>query len=349
MPDDATVPGQPAAGAASSAGATAHPLPAIDAARVSRTGPWLALSVQARQATAAVGTADKILARAADTDLTGAAGESAPAANVPTSRHGLAVIELALARAGVRLDELAGLSVTDGPGPFTAIRVAMSLIQGIGIGCRLPVIPVPSLAALASTAERAARLPAAEALAGTAAMGSAPALVLTALDARMNECYFGAWRVVPGHQPVEMLVGGVGHGSTVQPAFEALIDRLGSTADVAGAADAADAAGGAARLILAGSGFRSDAILADWASTLAATRAAQPTAGSNVVIDLEVEADAVDVLATALLPTVNGNPGAWQAISPTALRPRYVRDKVALDVDEQRRLAAARDAASSRG
>ena len=338
-------------------------------------GPWLALAVQSRRVSAAIGDADGVVARVDERDLPGAI-EAAPS-SAPTSRLALAVIDRALAEAGAGLKDLAGLCVADGPGPFTAIRVAMSLIQGIGVARRLPVIPVPSLAALAVTAALA---PLTAARAG-GRPGSA--LVLTAVDARMGECYFGAWRVglvdpasqgeaggpVPARvtRPVNLLPDGVGRGEQIRPAFEAVLARLAAEAE-AGAEAEAEAGtrpgpgpGTAHPLVmLVGSGFGVDPVLAGWQQ---ATAESDRIAGVDLVVDVDVEADASAVLAAALGPlstealaprstsarAPDPDVSQWGPVAASALRPRYVRDKVALDVDEQRRLAAARDAASSRG
>lgn len=354
-------------------------------------GPWLALSVQARRVSAAVGDATATIARVDDSDMEPAANQpvGAPAAGfpraevpgngtvakrlgsaAPTSRLALTIIDRALARAGVGLGDLAGLCVADGPGPFTAIRVAMSVIQGIGVARRLPAIPTPSLAALAVTMARA-----------PLAVGDAPwprsALVLTAVDARMGECYFGAWwvTVVRGTEgtgqavttllrPVECLASAVASGQRIRPVFEQLVARTLATA---GGADRDGAAPATARIrprvMLAGSGFQVDPVLAGW----------RPAGECELLVNASLEADAAGVLAAALSPraasvTLQAAPvtpvtpvtiAAGEAAAPAAcdwgplaaaeLRPRYVRDKVALDVDEQRRLVAARDAASSRG
>ena len=356
-------------------------------------GPWLALAVQSRRVSAAIGDADGVLARVDERDLPGAI-EAAPS-SAPTSRLALAVIDRALAEAGAGLKDLAGLCVADGPGPFTAIRVAMSLIQGIGVARRLPVIPVPSLAALAVTAALAPL---------TAACAGRPggALVLTAVDARMGECYFGAWRVglvdpaSPGEpggpalarvtRPVDLLPDGVGRGEQIRPAFEAVLARLAAGAEAEAATRPGPGPGTAHPLVmLVGSGFGVDPVLAGWQQAIAGRlgRQASPSseriAGVDLVVDVDVEADASAVLAAALAPlpaealgplsTEGFAPPSTEVLAPpstsarapdlgasqwgpvvaSALRPRYVRDKVALDVDEQRRLAAARDAASSRG
>ena len=357
MPGGPATPGRDPAPAADRPGGPAVSGPSLD------SRPWLALSVQARRVSAAVGHADEVLSQAFDTDLAGADEDprgrppGAAAVQAPSSRHALAVIGLALERARLTLSGIAGLCVADGPGPFTAIRVAMSLIQGIGIGRGLPVIAVPSLAALAVTAAR--REPQGGALAATAG----PALVLAAIDARMGECYFGAWSVRRDRQPAQCLADGVGPGVVVRAAFQALVDALdgaplpaaGETAGGAGGGPVGGALPGVrcrpwpARLVLAGSGFGVDPVLAAWEPCLASSGAASgipPDVRTETMSD--IEADAAGVLATALAPAPAGSRAAWTPMPAASLRPRYVRDKVALDVDEQRRLAQARDAASSR-
>lgn len=345
-------------------------------------GPWLALSVQAGRVSAAIGDDRRALAYCDERELApdlpaqpdldparsalrpGTAPEGGgpgPAARraiqpAPTSRLALSIIDRALKRAGIGLDDLAGLCVADGPGPFTAIRVAMSLIQGIGVARRLPAIATPSLAALAVTVARGA-------LAAEGEARARRALVLTAVDARMGECYFGAWLVTrrdapdgsgPADRPaamiwrpVEWLASDVCPGERIRPAFDALIARTRSMASGTGGRSSSTSTDDQAPLlVLAGSGFKVDPVLASW----------RPDAGQPVVVDSSAEADAIGVLTAALAPRAAGDdaPDAagaatWGPVAAAGLRPRYVRDKVALDVDEQRRLAAARDAASSRG
>src|SRR5690606_21044019 len=65
-----------------------------------------------------------------------------------------------------------------GPGSFTGLRICLGVIQGLAFGLNLPVIPVSTLAAMAEGFRRVNVLP-----------DKSP--ILAALDARMNEVYWG--------------------------------------------------------------------------------------------------------------------------------------------------------------
>jgi tRNA threonylcarbamoyladenosine biosynthesis protein TsaB len=80
-----------------------------------------------------------------------------------------------LADAGLAKAQLDAIAVGRGPGAFTGVRLAVAIAQGMALALDLPVVPVSTLAALAMQAQ-----------AGTE--------VLAAIDARMGEIYFGAFR-----------------------------------------------------------------------------------------------------------------------------------------------------------
>nr|VFJ96912.1 MAG: tRNA threonylcarbamoyl adenosine modification protein YeaZ [Candidatus Kentron sp. H]VFJ97120.1 MAG: tRNA threonylcarbamoyl adenosine modification protein YeaZ [Candidatus Kentron sp. H]VFK02851.1 MAG: tRNA threonylcarbamoyl adenosine modification protein YeaZ [Candidatus Kentron sp. H] len=84
-----------------------------------------------------------------------------------------------LSEAGLSLNHLDALAFGRGPGAFTGVRIATSVAQGLAFGADLPVVPISSLHALAQGAwrERGERN------------------LLAALDARMGEVYWGAYRV----------------------------------------------------------------------------------------------------------------------------------------------------------
>ena len=108
----------------------------------------------------------------------------------------LPFVESLLADAGTSLGQLDAVAFGCGPGSFTGVRIAAGLTQGIAFGAGLPVIPVSTLAALAQGAVREHGAKA----------------VLAALDARMQEVYWGAFRT-----DAEGLVEGVGEERVCAP------------------------------------------------------------------------------------------------------------------------------------
>ena len=91
-----------------------------------------------------------------------------------------------LADAGWQLADLDGIAFGAGPGAFTGVRIACSVAQGLALGAQLPVVPIPTLLALAQEAWR----------------DHGAARVFACLDARMREVYLafyarhdGGWRV----------------------------------------------------------------------------------------------------------------------------------------------------------
>ena len=97
-------------------------------------------------------------------------------------RHAELVLQMAerlLADAQLSLQALDGLAFGRGPGAFTGVRIAVGVVQGMAFGSGLPVAPVSTLAALAHGARRI----------------DGATKVATAVDARMNEVYWGLYRV----------------------------------------------------------------------------------------------------------------------------------------------------------
>jgi tRNA threonylcarbamoyladenosine biosynthesis protein TsaB len=91
----------------------------------------------------------------------------------------LGFVREVLSDAGLRVHDLDALAFGCGPGSFTGVRIATAVVQGLALGCELPVVPVSTLAALAHGAHRQ--------------FGGQHFAV--ALDARMSEVYFGAYTV----------------------------------------------------------------------------------------------------------------------------------------------------------
>jgi tRNA threonylcarbamoyladenosine biosynthesis protein TsaB len=93
----------------------------------------------------------------------------------PPSERLLPLIDALLARAGAGLAEVGAFAVSVGPGSFTGLRVGIATVKGLAFESGRPVAAVPTLAALALSAQG----------------GRAPVAVL--LDARRGEVYAAAW------------------------------------------------------------------------------------------------------------------------------------------------------------
>ncbi|MBT8117649.1 MAG: tRNA (adenosine(37)-N6)-threonylcarbamoyltransferase complex dimerization subunit type 1 TsaB [Gammaproteobacteria bacterium] len=97
----------------------------------------------------------------------------------------LPMIESLLVEAGLRVGELDACAFGCGPGSFTGVRIAASVIQGIAFAVDLPVVPVSTLAVLAQGGMRE----------------TGQAHMLAALDARKDEVYWGAYRQSGSDRP----------------------------------------------------------------------------------------------------------------------------------------------------
>jgi tRNA threonylcarbamoyladenosine biosynthesis protein TsaB len=78
----------------------------------------------------------------------------------PARTHGERLPEdimRALDEAGIGVDALTRLAVAAGPGSFTGLRVGIAAIQGLAVARQLPVVPVPTLEAIARAVASAGR------------------------------------------------------------------------------------------------------------------------------------------------------------------------------------------------
>lgn len=123
----------------------------------------------------------KILALDTSTEYCSAAlwidGEERQCLEHAGQRHSqllLPMVDRLLGEAGLSPRGLDAIAAAVGPGSFTGLRIATAVGQGLAFGADLPVVPVGTLEALAE--------------------GSESAQVAVALDARMGEVYFGAFR-----------------------------------------------------------------------------------------------------------------------------------------------------------
>lgn len=127
----------------------------------------------------------KILALDAATEACSSAlyldGEVAERFELAPRRHAAILLPMAqglLAQAGIALAQLDAIAFGHGPGSFTGIRIALGVAQGLALGSGRPVVGVSTLAALA-----------ARSLSGRTSGQAA-----VALDARMDQVYWAAYR-----------------------------------------------------------------------------------------------------------------------------------------------------------
>jgi len=91
----------------------------------------------------------------------------------------LGLVDKVLSETGIALEQVDAVAFGQGPGSFTGLRIAASVAQGLAFGIDKPVVPVSSLAALAQRAANA----------------TGEKKILSTIDARMQEIYWGTYLV----------------------------------------------------------------------------------------------------------------------------------------------------------
>lgn len=97
----------------------------------------------------------------------------------------LPMVDEILQQAGCDRGALDAIAFGRGPGSFTGLRICLGVVQGLAYGLGVPVIPVSTLSAIASGY-----------YSSSSAVQSATTLI--ALDARMEEIYWGLFKHEPG-------------------------------------------------------------------------------------------------------------------------------------------------------
>lgn len=105
----------------------------------------------------------------------------------------LPMLSEVLAEAGIAKTAIEAIAFGRGPGAFTGLRIAVGVVQGLAFALELPVLPVSNLAAIAQRACREHGV----------------SQVAVAIDARMDEVYWGCFTLVNGEvslQGMEVVV-----------------------------------------------------------------------------------------------------------------------------------------------
>ncbi|WP_312255852.1 tRNA (adenosine(37)-N6)-threonylcarbamoyltransferase complex dimerization subunit type 1 TsaB [Stutzerimonas nitrititolerans] len=114
----------------------------------------------------------------------------------------LPMIQTLTAEAGIALSAVDAIAFGRGPGAFTGVRIAVGVVQGLAFALERPVLPVSTLATIAQRAYRE----------------HAVERVAVAIDARMDEVYWGCYRASQG----EMQLAGL---EAVLPPEQAQLPR----------------------------------------------------------------------------------------------------------------------------
>ncbi|WPP45779.1 tRNA (adenosine(37)-N6)-threonylcarbamoyltransferase complex dimerization subunit type 1 TsaB [Pseudomonas sp. AN-1] len=114
----------------------------------------------------------------------------------------LPMVQEVLAEAGIALAAVDAIAFGRGPGAFTGVRIAVGVVQGLAFALDRPVLPVSNLAVLAQRAHRE----------------QGASRVAAAIDARMDEVYWGCYQLEGG----EMRLAGV---EAVLPPEQAALPR----------------------------------------------------------------------------------------------------------------------------
>jgi tRNA threonylcarbamoyladenosine biosynthesis protein TsaB len=108
--------------------------------------------------------------------------ESVSLSNKSHSRDILPNISDLLRQAEVSLKDIDAIAFGQGPGSFTGLRITVGVVQGLGFGLEIPVVPVSSMAILARGEFRR----------------SGATKIIVALAARKEEVYFGSYEIKNG-------------------------------------------------------------------------------------------------------------------------------------------------------
>jgi tRNA threonylcarbamoyladenosine biosynthesis protein TsaB len=227
------------------------------------------------------------------------------------AEYALPWAEELLAQAGIKRSQLDAIAVSRGPGAFTGVRLAIALAQGIALALHKPVVAVSTLMAIAAALPRPLRKQGSSTPSQAAEGEGLPYGSESSSDAPQ--------RILAA---IDARMGEVYAG-----AFERRGDQL-----IALSAEAVAAPG---QVVLpdangnwygAGTGFA------------AANNALQLHLGSQLLdVDAGILPHAADVARLAVAAYQRG-----EALAPERVEPAYLRNNVALTLEEQKALRASK-------
>jgi len=229
-----------------------------------------------------------------------------------------------LAEAGIAKSQLDAIAVGRGPGAFTGVRLAIALAQGIALALDKPVVPVSTLAALAM---RAVAPPPATAGGGWEGVASDGVELIAE---------------VVGYQaiPARSSALDAGEGQRILAAIDA---RMGEVYSAAFTREGDDMKALSKEIVVAPDNIElpsgRDAWLGVGTGFAAVDGRLQARLQDRFVrIDASALPHAADVARLAALAFDRG-----EALSPERLEPAYLRDNVALTLEQQRNARAERN------
>lgn len=205
---------------------------------------------------------------------------------VAPRQHGelvLPMVDELLKQANIKLSDLDCIGYGQGPGAFTGLRICVSIVQGLAFGAGAPVVGCSSLQAMAQTAFNL--------------YGKGD--VLTAIDARMGEVYWGQYQERDGLMLLQ------GEEQVLAPESVTITNNQASSC------------------YAVGTGWET------YPSELSAAL------GSK----LDIESEASFPKASAMLPWVKYQLGRGLSVAAELAQPVYLRNNVAKKKAEQGKLA----------
>ena len=85
------------------------------------------------------------------------------------------LIEEVMAESALDLKQLDGIAISSGPGSFTALRIGMAVAKGVACGLGIPLVPVPTMPAMA------------------ASLRDEPGMVMAVIPSRKGEYYYASY------------------------------------------------------------------------------------------------------------------------------------------------------------